>query len=397
MIKSNPHDIPVIIDGYSFNADIEVLAGNPVQNYNKDTDQYEPDRSLVPCVLMPVVSVSDPEGVMAGEQTVTGAEWYEGAPKADGSNRISDGTAGYTISASGKPTYSLTVTKNIDYDHPIELFAIFSFTDKRRNTQVKVERSIALRTTIFDSTNYSLKLNRGKGWSLNPLEQPDYTKPWTQSIVAQLYSGHEAVADANAAYWWQVKNVFEGDSDFRDFTADELEAHVSGHQSKTLTFDARLLKNAVFRCRAAYYTGSKPSAPTSDELQATTAYKVEMPATMRVDIVQTRGIKVAATLKTVADFECRLSYNNTALAEGKYGLFRISWYLRSGKSGSTAQYLGLGRTVSFTPANFGLDVNYPVYCYAEVSLYDRFYCVTDSSGKYLTDTAGKLIINPKFV
>ena len=276
MIKSNPHDIPVIIDGYSFNADIEVLAGNPVQNYNKDTDQYEPDRSLVPCVLMPVVSVSDPEGVMAGEQTITGVEWYEGAPKADGSNRISTGTAGYTISASGKPTYSLTVTKNIDYDHPIELFAIFSFTDKRRNTQVKVERGIALRTTIFDSTNYSLKLNRGKGWSLNPLEQPDYTEPWTQSMVAQLYSGHEAVADANAAYWWQL---LDGGT-WRDITDDDLDVWIDGRSAdgtwgKTLRFDARMIDGtASFRVRAAYYEGERPSAPQSEELQAETTVKM---------------------------------------------------------------------------------------------------------------------------
>ena len=43
------------------------------QNYNKDTNTYEPDRALIPCVLMPYVSVSDPEGVMSGIRDITGA------------------------------------------------------------------------------------------------------------------------------------------------------------------------------------------------------------------------------------------------------------------------------------------------------------------------------------
>ena len=58
-IQTQPKDVPVHIDPYSFLAEIQVLSGNPVQNYNKDTNDYEPDRSLVPCVLMPYISVQD--------------------------------------------------------------------------------------------------------------------------------------------------------------------------------------------------------------------------------------------------------------------------------------------------------------------------------------------------
>lgn len=203
-IVTQPQDVQVHIDPYSFLAEIQVLSGNPVQNYNKDTDEYEPDRSLVPCVLMPYVSVSDPEGIMNGAQPITGAEWYEGAPKADGSNRIT-GNADYIISDTGKPAYSLTVKKNIDPGSPIELFCISSFTDKRKNTSEKVERSIVLRSSLFDSLAYSVKINRPKGWTINPLDVvPNSKGEWLYSINAQLYSAENPVADANAAYWWQV-------------------------------------------------------------------------------------------------------------------------------------------------------------------------------------------------
>lgn len=223
-IQTQPKDVQVHIDPYSFLAEIQVLSGNPVQNYNKDTNDYEPDRSLVPCVLMPYISVQDPEGVMNGSQVITGAEWYEGAPKPDGSNRIVNNDD-YAISATGKPTYSLTVKKNVDYNSPIELHCIFSITDKRKNTQEKFERSIVLRTSIFDSNNYSLKINRSKGWTINPLEVvPNSKGEWLYDITAQIYSGEDIVADANAAFWWQM---LDGTT-WRDFTADELEVFVSG-------------------------------------------------------------------------------------------------------------------------------------------------------------------------
>ena len=203
-IQTQPKDVQVHIDPYSFLAEIQVLSGNPVQNYNKDTNDYEPDRSLIPCVLMPYISVQDPEGLMNGSQAITGAEWYEGAPKADGSNRIVNNDD-YVVSATGKPTYSLTVKKNVDYNSPIELHCIFSITDKRKNTQEKFERSTVLRTSIFDSNNYSLKINRPKGWTINPLEViPNSKGEWLYSITAQVYSGEDIVSDANAAYWWQV-------------------------------------------------------------------------------------------------------------------------------------------------------------------------------------------------
>ena len=131
MLKSIQQTIISMSDGHSGMGGIRVLSGNPVQTYNKDTDEYEPDRSILPCVLMPWFSAADTEGVMTGEQTVTGAEWYEGAPKEGGSNRISGETAGYEISASGMPEWSLKVKKNIPADDPVELYCTYYITNKK--------------------------------------------------------------------------------------------------------------------------------------------------------------------------------------------------------------------------------------------------------------------------
>lgn len=402
MITTQSKEIVAHIDPLSITAEIKVESGNPVQNYNMDTGEYEPDRSLVPCVLMPYVTVYDPEGVMSGSRAITGAEWYEGAPLADLSNRITDGTD-YAISASGMPTWSLKVLKNIDYDSPTELHCLFTFTDTRTNTSVTVERSIVLRTTLFDSTNYSVKIAEPSGWTINPLEETeDSDGKWLHTLDAQLYSGTEAVADANAAYWWQIKDTTTSDTTFRDITDDELEVWISGKDSsgnwtKQLTFDARFLQNASFRCRAAYYSGTRPSSPTNDELQATTTVKVEMPATLRMEPRQTAGIKLNAALTTSVTFELAMWYNKATIPTSKNGLFLIQWYVKSTKAGSTAKALGSGRTVTFVPANYSLDPAYGIQVYATVKLYAVHAIIVDSDGSYMAVDDETLLIAPHFV
>ena len=107
-IKTQVQNANVQVDPLSFVADITILSGNNVQVYNRDIQEYVPDRSLVPMVILPYVAVSDPEGVMNGEQALTGVEWYEGNPKTDGSNRIT-GNENYEISdgsVEGFPLYA---------------------------------------------------------------------------------------------------------------------------------------------------------------------------------------------------------------------------------------------------------------------------------------------------
>lgn len=394
-IKTQSRDVQVHIDPYSFLAEIQVLSGNPVQNYNKDTNEYEPDRSLIPCVLMPYVSVQDPEGMMSGSQKITGAEWYEGAPKADGSNRIVDNDY-YAISATGKPAYSLTVKKNIDYNKPVELHCIFSFTDKRKNTQEKVERSIPLRTSLFDSNNYSLKIDRPKGWTINPLEVvPNSKGEWLYTITAQVHSGEDKVADANAAYWWQM---LDGTT-WRDFTDDELEVFVTGKTNgvwgKTITLDARFFRNISVRVRGAYYTGSRPASPTSDEMQATTSIKVEMPSTLRAEIRQTKGVKLTARMNTTVGFECLLSYNKQLIGTDKDDLFIIDWTAKSAKPGSSAVNVGRGRSIEFVPSNYSFDPMYQISVNATIKLRVVTALVT-SGDKVVTTNDGKLVITDKY-
>lgn len=400
-IKTRPKDIPVHVDPFSFMAGIKVLSGNTAQTYNQDTKEYEPDRSLVPCLLMPYVEASDPEGYMNGSRDITGCEWYEGAPKADGSNRITAETAGYVVSDTGTPKYSLKVKKNIGAGSPVEIHALFTITDTRKNTEVTIERSVPLYTALYDTKVYNLRLtDQPASWVIDPLRVAATSKgEWLHTVSAQLYSGREAVADAHAAYWWEVMDIAGGDTAFRAPTPDELEVCISGKDSsgnwtKSLTFDARFFRNVAFRCRAAYHSGSRPSSPSSENLQAATAVKVEMPRTLRAEIRQRSGVKVSPSLSTNVSFECVLTDNRQVIPSSKDNLFDISWHASSGKAGTPDKKIGSGRTITFLPSSLGFDKAYGMSVYASVRLYAVTALVT-SGGKAMTQN-DTLVITKKY-
>ena len=401
-INSTKQTVNVTVDPYSSIAELVVLSGNPVQAYDKYNSEYTPDRSLVPCVLMPKVSVSDPEGVMSGEQAVVEANWYLGTPKSDASNLITN-QAGYEVSASGKPTLSLTITKNIPPDESVEIYCVFKITDKRKAKQDSFEASMVLRSTLFQTNNYKVVIDQPTNYTINPLVvTPDEKKCWAQTLNAQLMDSNRAVDDANAVYWWQVLG---DDNQWRDFTADELETVViggkddSGDWTKQLKLDARFFEKMAVRCRAAYWeTGTtKPTVPATEQLQASVGMKVEMPKTLEVKVVQTAGARMDNELKTPVSYEVRILYNKSEIDEDKYSLFNVMWYGTSVKTGSTETYLGTGKEITFTPSSFGFPVKYGVNVQAKVYLYSVMALSKDSDGKVIRDADGALIGINQFI
>ena len=399
--RTNVQNIVVHTDPLSFTGELKILAGNNVQTYNQDIQEYVSDRVLVPTVLIPEVYVQDPNNVMTGNSELTGVEWYEGAPKPDGSNRIV-GNTDYEISEAtvvGFPKYALKVKKNVPADTPMEIYAVFTFTDKRTMTEVRVERSLPFYTATYDSKNYSVKLGCPDVLVVNPLDVvPDEQGNWAKELTAQLYSGKNEVPDENAAYWWQIRGV----DGWRDLTPEELETLIvsgwDGHVwSKTIKIDARMVEDKLsLRVRAAYYTGSKPSAPKSDALQAQIIVVVEMPANITMSMVQTKGARVEYNLKTEVAYRLDISAGNKPLSEGQYSFFEITWFGKSEKAGSQPVELGKGRAVTFVPAAKGGMVGFGYHVYAEIKQYSHYNMLVDGEN-VVTDDEGNYIILPAFV
>ena len=307
-IKTQSHSVFTTVDPLSLHYGIETVSGNNVQTYNNESKEYEPDRSLVPLILMPYVDAIDPESKQNGRQTLTAIEWYNGVPAKDYSNRIAAGTD-YEIgdgTVSGFPKNALKVKKNVSADTPMQIFCIVKFTDVRTQQTVRIEMNVKVYTVVYESRNYKLTVDCPSSWKIDPLKETT----WLHTVTAQLYSGTSAVDDAHAAYWWQVR---EEDGAWRDITSEDEELWLTckkdGVFTKTLTFDARMVKAASFRVRAAYYSSSRPVTPDDDSIVAETLVNIEMPSSLTAEQIQTRGARMASDFSTIVGYRVGLSDN----------------------------------------------------------------------------------------
>ena len=374
-IRTNIQHVTVMADPLSFTSEVKVLRGNPVQTFNKETGEWEADRTVLPCVLVPCVYVADPEGMMSGEVEVIGCEWYEGSPRADRSNQIGNGTD-YEISAIGEPAWSLKVKKNFDQTKPTDIYAVYLFIDERKGIEMKMERSVTFRTAYYDLESLSLKIDKPEGYTINPLAEKDINGPWLHTITAQLYSGKTSVAPEHAAYFWEKYE----NGVWKDMTADDMEVWCEGKVGDswgaTLTYDARFVPYIGFRCTAVRYDGRRPMRPTKGALVATCRSKVEFPQTLRVDMHQTKGMKIDGKMRTAVGFGCSIYDAREMIAAGKSSLFSVSWWGQSGRPGSRKYLLGKGQELEFVPAEVGMDRVYGNAVQAEVGLFDSGALIT---------------------
>ena len=337
------------------NGEVKVVKGNLVQTFSRDSGEYEADRSVFPLVLMPEISVVDPDGVMSnGLQVITVVEWYIGHPD-NGGVLITNDLPGFTISAAGEPAYSLKVAKNIKPDESIEIYARYSFVDKRVNKSVTMIRSVVPRTTYFDSGNFSLKLNAGNIINVNPIYCEKSGDIWPVRLSAQLHSGANAVADENAVYWWYVK---EGGY-YRKITEKD-QFLTSGFGTKSITIDAAKINTLDILVRAAHYGALDPVPyyPESDYLKAGTVVMVRLPKKIHCEIQKVKGayIRPGASSKpanTTIEMKAVVSDSKgVILSPGSY--YNITWYAKLNTPGAPETVIGYGETLTTTSDALGI-------------------------------------------
>lgn len=394
--------VQVVVSALTWSASMRILSGTVTQTYNKDTKEYSPARSLVPLYILPEVSVSDPDGKMSGIASLTGVEWYEGAPKGDGSNRITDGTY-YKIgdgTVEGFPKYALKVIKDVPCDSPLEIYATAIFTDVRTDRTVRVAVAVQLSSVLYDNQNYSVSIDKPSSYAVDPLRLTDpASDEWTEVITAQLYSGIEPVDDSHAAYWWEV---LDGGT-WRRITMDDigLSCHDdNGAFMRSLSVNVRLRTSGSYRVRAAYFMAQRPESPESEETHRTVTVKMELPHTLDVKVVQTKGMAMDIDLHTTVAYRAEIFDNSASFSDSRFdGLFSVTWKGQSVKTGEKAVALGQGRSIEFAPAAY-FPSGYTFEVWPEVSLFDGDALVTDSSGNVCTVTSGgaeAVVVVPTYV
>lgn len=348
-MRTNSNIINVSVDPLNISSSIKIAKGNLIQTFSRDSGEYEPDRSIVPLVLMPIASVIDPNSVMPnGPQPITGVNWYIGTPEAG--TEILSGMAGYEISASGEQTYSLKITKNVPVDGQLQIYCKFSFVDTRTNTAVFCTASVVVRTNYYDSENYSLKTDTPSLININPIHCQNNGNQWPVSINAQMYSGANALPDANVVYFWQMKE----NGNYRNINVDDRYV-ISGLGTKNIIFDAALFGSLSVRVRSAYYGQGEniPTNPSDNSLSKDISILVRITDKISAHVIQTQGMSIKPNSNTTVGYKLELSDSIGIIANPtKY--FNITWYFLSAANGSAEQIIGYGESISI---NSGTLIN----------------------------------------
>ena len=375
----------VQIDPLSMITGLEVISGNLVQSYNRETGEYVDDRTLVPCKVRPFVAVMDPHGIMRGKVSITSAKWYEGDPTSG--MEILASNPDYVINAD----HTLTIKKNIDPASPLQISCVFTFTDTRRNMAETAEAVANLRTTYYESTNFSVKIDQPKAITIDPSRvTKDANGAWLQIIKAQLYSGSDAVADANAAYWLQVLDG--GSYRLSDQEADLwllTGMNADGSISREIHVDCRFFSTLTLKVIACYHDRVKPDIPENSGICSTVTIGVRMPENARGQMNTIRGKYIAPNVDQVIESEC-LIFDNRRLIEDPESYYDITWKARSKAAGSTSKVIGYGVKISTTSKKVGITNTLGFSIWPEVKEKGVFGPLSDN-GSLLLDGGNILI------
>ena len=371
----------VQVDPLTLTAGYKILNGNIVQTYNRDTDEYSEDRTLIPLILMPDINVLDPHSSMTGVAVLTGVEWYAGVPST--STLIVDG-GDYEISPGNAPQYSLKCKKNVDVNAPFDIYYKAYFTDTRLNRSVSVEGVIPVRTTYYNASNYNVKLNLPKTFTVDPVRTAVNGSGFMEiALSAQLYSGVEAVADDNAAYFYYILE----NNNWRLIDSDDvfvISGLASGRFSKDLVVNASLFDNASFKVSATYYDGTYPTSPSNSAVQDVTTINVSLPESAEGKIRVSKGQYIAPNIDQSIDCEAWIE-DNTGVIENPDKHWICLWYCKANTLSATEKQIGHGFKLSTTSKTIGVTNTKGVMIYAKI--YDT------SCYKLLCNEQGALLVN----
>lgn len=158
-----------------------------------------------------------------------------------------------------------------------------------------------------------------------------------------------------------------------------------------------MMKASAFRVRAAYYESQRPVTPDDDAIVAETFINMEMPSSLSVEQMQTKGARQAYDFSTKVGFKTELFDNRTTVNDTQANeLFQIRWKGRSAKAGSSETFIDSGKNIEFVPKDKGFAPSALVSVWADVSVYEKHAVLTDDAGNFVTDDNGAIIIIPTY-
>ena len=181
---------------------MQVTEGVLTQEYDPGASEYAPDRRIRPTAILPVVSVSDPAGLLAdgvANAMLADIFWYEG--EASEANVILDSNPDYDIDKTSDNTNRgrITVYKNVPFNQPLTLVfkaVLVDMAGGKVRRKANVMGSVDLTTSTASSSPLVLVQGYPRGNLYNILDQR------ALKLSAKLMSGTEEIP---SAFWWYKK------------------------------------------------------------------------------------------------------------------------------------------------------------------------------------------------
>lgn len=434
MLRSKTKITEQTFDALSLTADIIILGGSTRQMYYTNEQSYEDDRKWVPCILGGYVYTNDPTGVMTGNRTLTGIEWYTQLPAEndyttgritnpsssvlsdtdiyDGSTLIHEAawrSVDYLISdgsgadwCSDVPANCLIVHKNVPQLTAIPIYAVLKFIDTRTGQTIRVLRSVDFSTESYNNQGVSMKGDSGDELLLDPISFTDTVAAgktlldveWPRTVKALMTGVEGNIADNEACYLWTV----EDNGTWRQFTDDEINAmSIEGAQTKTLKLDARLIDGYIrlrcYGCRREAGAAWKNPMSESNSPFYGCQLTMTMNDTLEVTPVQNTGNQQTSRMDARCDYTLDIRYNGKDVPSTKRCLFNVQWWAQNLNTG-VKKNMGTGPTLSFIPSEHGFSFPQGMAVWAEVTVYKGCKVMTQSD-KWLTQ-GGKYMIAPTY-
>lgn len=357
----------IVIDG----------GGSKTQFYYTNANTYIPNRTITPMKLKAMLNIADPDGIISNgdksnQITVT---WYENSE----STQITSENSNYILNADG----TLLVKKNVSPTAPVQILCRATYVDIRNSNTLVYNDTFSLNSIQKSDDQLSLSINQPAKITYNPLKDSQYI-----DITATLKMGSGTVSGANVAYWWY--KVVNGEETLINSSDLNIE-YVSGQGTKTLRIDADNMYMSIIRCRAAYYTGTKPSAPTDDTLMSETAIVYKIPPIKAFSYTPNGNI-IRKGMTNMTFYVKILTNKEELTTEQINKFFFVKWFKKSSVAGATATEIGHGNSVSVTADSLRLTGGLQMSVYPEVYEIGPYTVLTTGSGDPIRTGTNEVII-----
>lgn len=389
---------------------IYLEASSSVEQWKSDNiptgqnSQWSPDRTATPLQLTPKITAVDTETNMSYTPSVYKCKWYVMEYDASATNSTDSTVKGDYVetevtSTSTEDDYykttdgkTLTVRKNVPYDHAVTIRCVATYQDPRDSgTTHDLEVTQILSTNRDAEAVYPiLDTDVPSAQSFNPLTDSTYDDDGEPhgyfSITAKALLNNEDITSNIVIVWYAV------DSSGNEVLADTMPWYVSGQNTATIKVDAMYGEYIRILVRAKATSDTEDLYPS--RCYRTVGWRVVYP---QINTVSPNGSAFRSTFtemtfQTMANLKGRVMDDTI---KAKHILFK--WITR--KSNATEEtergwgqeitlpkdVLGSSRVDNVLPSTLVIPFGYLLGPYEPVT--DDGNVVTDDDGNIVYDRA----------